>query len=299
MAALRVNFCQNDITKCMQDKCGANFTAPECIGQKVSSLQSMCPQSMFPSCKGIAQFDAIKSCVALRVDYQLLNGCMNFVEEFMGNSGCGTGMDCISEDARITSLTEIPANEVEFKNQLATAAEAASDKFFDNMEKESVTASRCVEANQPFGVKSFKGTIFGEFRLTGRIAAVKRMERLYNTKVDEISRTKSLEEARARCETIYAEAVKQNSPQARSEDKEGTWTTAYNFEPNLRNCRLTRWEKNLRSSGRVRRKWHNQGRGRWCGTGRQRRQRTGSVGRAGWFGLGRRWWGVRWRAGCR
>ncbi len=243
LASLRVNFCQNDITKCMQDKCGANFTAPECIVQKVSSLQSMCPQSMFPSCKGIAQFDAIKSAVALRVDYQLLNGCMNFVEEFMGNSGCGTEMDCIPEDTRITGMTEIPANETEFKNQLFASAEAASDKFFDTMEKESVTASRCVQANQPAGVKSFKGTIFGQVRMTGRIAAVKRMERLYNAKVDEISRAKSVDEARVRCENIYAQAVKQNSTHSRSEDKEGSWTTAYNFEPNLRNCQLTRWEK--------------------------------------------------------
>ncbi len=249
LAALRVNFCQNDITKCMQDRCGANFTAPECVGQKVTSLQSMCPQSMFPSCKGIAQFDAIKSAVALRVDYQLLNGCMNFVEEFMGRSGCGSEMDCIPADARITSLNEIPGNEAELKTQLVAAAESASDKFFDSMEKESITASRCVEANQPAGVKSFKGTIFGEVRLMGRVAAVKRMERLYNAKVDEISRTKSLEEARARCETIYTEAVKQNSPQARSEDKEGSWTTAYNFEPNLRNCQLTRWEKVCEVSG--------------------------------------------------
>ncbi|MGI5845869.1 MAG: hypothetical protein ACOX7D_01630 [Alphaproteobacteria bacterium] len=249
LAALRVNFCQNDVTKCMQDKCGSNFTAPECVGQKISDLQHMCPQSMFPSCKDIQNYDAIKAAVALRVDYNLLNGCVNFAEEFLGKSGCGTEMNCIPEDPRITSLTEIPSNEGEFKAELIAAAEAASDKFFDDMEKESLIASRCVESAQPAGKKSFKGTMFGELRLKGRIAAVKRMERLYNKKVDEISRSKSLEEARARCDEIYAEAVAQNSPHDRSENKEGSWTTAYIFEPDLRNCQLTRWEKVCETGG--------------------------------------------------
>jgi len=249
LGALRINFCQNDVTKCMQDKCGANFTAPECIGKKVSNLQNLCPQSMFPSCKNINNFDAIKSAVALRVDYQLLNGCVNFVEEFLGKSGCGTEMNCIPEDTRITSLTEIPANEAEFKAELVASAQAASDKFFDDMEKQSVTAAKCIDAAEPTGIKSFKGTIFGEIKIKGRIATIKRMERLYNAKVDEVSRNKSAGEAKTRCEAIYKEAVAQNSPQGRDENKEGSWTTAYNFEPNLRNCQLTRWEKVCETGG--------------------------------------------------
>ena len=249
LASLRINFCQNDVTKCMQDKCGTDFTAPECVGKKVSELAKMCPQSMFSSCKGINQFDAITSAIALRVDYQLLNGCMNFVEEYLGNSGCGTEMNCIAEDPHITSLTEIPENEAEFKAVLIADAEAASDKFFDTMEKESVTAANCVASRQPTGKKSYSGTIFGEVRMMGRIAAVKRMERLYNAKVDEISRNQSVEQARARCDAIYAEAVANNSPQDRSENQEGSWTTGYSFEPDLRNCQLTRWEKVCETGG--------------------------------------------------
>ena len=58
-----------------------------------------------------------------------------------------------------------------------------------------------------------------------------------------------MEEARARCDEIYAEAVAQNSPHDRSENKEGSWTTAYIFEPDLRNCQLTRWEKVCETGG--------------------------------------------------
>lgn len=249
LGALRVNFCQNDVTKCMQDKCGTNFTAPECIGKKVSELTDMCPQSMFPSCKSIKQFDAIMSAVALRVDYQLLNGCVNYVQEFMGKSGCGSEMNCIPENSRITNLTEIPEDEAAFKEELVAAAEAASDKFFEDMEKESVIAAKCIDSAEPDGVKSYKGTMFGELKIKGRIAAVKRMERLYAAKVDELSRSSSVEEAEARCKAIYEEAVAENSTQDRSENQEGSWTTAYNFEPNLRNCQLTRWEKVCETGG--------------------------------------------------
>ncbi|MCL2331131.1 MAG: hypothetical protein FWC61_01145, partial [Proteobacteria bacterium] len=36
LAYLRVQFCQNDIDKCLQDKCGADYTAPECLGKRTA-----------------------------------------------------------------------------------------------------------------------------------------------------------------------------------------------------------------------------------------------------------------------
>ena len=35
---LRTQFCQNDVDKCLRDKCGENFTAPECVGKKTSEI---------------------------------------------------------------------------------------------------------------------------------------------------------------------------------------------------------------------------------------------------------------------
>jgi hypothetical protein len=178
-----------------------------------------------------------------------MNGCLNYVEEFMGRSGCGTEMNCIPEDTRITNLTEIPSSESEFKAELVKSTEDAVDKFFETMEKESITAAGCAEAKKNPKDKTVKGTIFGEAKLLGRIAAVKRMERQYNSKVDEISRAKSLAEAEKRCKELYEKATAENSSHSRDEDKEGHWITSYNFEPNLRNCQLTRYEKVCEKSG--------------------------------------------------
>ena len=38
LAYLRLGFCQNDVDKCLQDKCGNNYDAPECIGKSTSQI---------------------------------------------------------------------------------------------------------------------------------------------------------------------------------------------------------------------------------------------------------------------
>ena len=65
---LRLQFCQNDVDKCLRDKCGENFTAPECVGKKTSEITAMCPQTMFPSCKGETQFEIIVQAALLQMD---------------------------------------------------------------------------------------------------------------------------------------------------------------------------------------------------------------------------------------
>ncbi|MBP3340087.1 MAG: hypothetical protein J6L47_00265, partial [Alphaproteobacteria bacterium] len=90
---LRTNFCQNDIDACLRDRCGENFTAPECVGKTPAQIIEMCPQSMFPSCKNETQFDVIVSAAVLQMDYQMMQGCINYFSEQLGKT-CGTDMAC-------------------------------------------------------------------------------------------------------------------------------------------------------------------------------------------------------------
>jgi hypothetical protein len=249
MRALSMRFCENDLTACFTEKCGKNMNDPVCLNQDVRAL---CRKENMPSCKGYSDTDFLNlanfTVVKLK-DAQAVM-CINYIEETLGRSGCGTEMDCIPVDAQIASLTDVPADAAAFRASLISNTDAAVDKFFDDMLAESMRIAACDTATS--GGKKNAGSIFGEAKLLGKIAANQRVERAYQAKLDEISRTKSLEEARVRCDQIYADAVAQNSAHSRDENKEGSWTTAYSFEPSLRNCQLTRFEKVCETAGTTR-----------------------------------------------
>ena len=86
---LQTKFCENDVDKCLQDKCGVDFTKPECVGKKPYEIAALCPQDMFPSCKTADQFDIIVQSAILQMDYQMLRGCVNYFGEQLGKV-CGT-----------------------------------------------------------------------------------------------------------------------------------------------------------------------------------------------------------------
>jgi hypothetical protein len=244
LRALSMRFCENDLSACFAEKCGKNMSDPVCLNQDVSTL---CRKANMPSCNGYSDNDftsLMSFTIAKMKDAQSVM-CINYIEETMGRSGCGTEMNCIAVDARITSLTDVPADEAAFKSSLIASTDAAVDKFFNDMMSESMRVAACSSATR--GIST--GTIFGEAKLLGKIAANQRMERAYQEKLDEISRTKSVEEARLRCDKIYADAVAQNSTHSRDEDKEGQWTTGHNFESNLRNCQLTQYQRVCEVSG--------------------------------------------------
>ena len=152
---LRTQFCQNDVDKCLRDKCGENFTAPECIGKKTSEITAMCPQSMFPSCKNEKQFNIILQAALLQMDYQMLQGCLNYFGEELGKV-CGTDMACLPSDDTVQALSAIPDTEeglAALRVQVRDNSKKAVDEFFKQFEKD-MTVAACADAKKPKGRSS-------------------------------------------------------------------------------------------------------------------------------------------------
>jgi hypothetical protein len=144
---LRTKFCQNDVDACLREKCGENFTAPECVGKKTSDIVAMCPQDMFPSCKSETQFDIIVSATVLQMDYQMMQGCINHFSEQLGRV-CGTDMACLPSDDTVMSLQEMPETQkeiLELRGKVRENAKVAVDDFFTQFEQD-MTIAACQDA---------------------------------------------------------------------------------------------------------------------------------------------------------
>ena len=239
LATIRVKFCENDVDKCLRNKCGENFSAPECIGKKVSEIAAMCPQSMFASCKNENQFDIIVQAALLQMDYQMMQGCINYIGEQLG-SACGTDMACLSIVPSATSFTKTPKSETE-KDALVTKVLAESDnaveEFFKQFEKDK-TVSACIDSQS--GDKKVKGktslgdSVFSAAKTVAKISAEQRNLRAMESRIAEISRSESLEEAQQNCLTTY-------KPETRDESKSNySYIKSVSFEPSLRNCHVCR-----------------------------------------------------------
>ncbi|MBQ8728944.1 MAG: hypothetical protein IJY77_01490, partial [Alphaproteobacteria bacterium] len=169
---LRTNFCQNDIDACLRDRCGENFTAPECVGKTPAQIIEMCPQSMFPSCKNETQFDVIVSAAVLQMDYQMMQGCINYFSEQLGKT-CGTDMACLPSDDTVMSLTEIPADAAgmaALRVQVRDNSKVAVDAFFKQFEKDTTVAA-CADAEKPAGRSSLGKSVFNTAKLIAEIGA--------------------------------------------------------------------------------------------------------------------------------
>ncbi|MBD5400923.1 hypothetical protein HDR61_04255 [bacterium] len=243
---LRVQFCQNDVDKCLQDKCGQDFTAPECVGKKTSEIVAMCPQSMFPSCKNETQFDIIVSSILLQMDYQMMQGCLNHFSEQLGKV-CGTDMSCLPQNSRVATMTSIPETDADvmaLRDEIADAARQAVDNFFVDFEKEKTVAA-CLSAEQPgkSGRKNLGDSIFYVAKEIANRSAESRALREFDSKVSEISRTMDVEAARKNCETTY----KPETPDKSS--KNYSYIRSVSFEPDLRNCHVCRMQQVCETGG--------------------------------------------------
>ena len=165
---LRTQFCQNDVDACLRDKCGENFTKPECVGKKPSEIVAMCPQSMFPSCKTETQFDVIVSAAVLQMDYQMMQGCINYFSEQLGRT-CGTDMACLPADDTVQGLTEIPKEESEMvalRVKVRDNSKAAVAAFFEQFEQDKTVAA-CSDAEKPAGRQKLGASVFNTAKLIG------------------------------------------------------------------------------------------------------------------------------------
>ncbi len=235
---LRTQFCQNDIDQCLRDRCGENFTAPECVGKNASEIAELCPQSMFPSCKNETQFEIIVQAALLQMDYQMLQGCLNYFSEQLGRV-CGTDMSCLPTDTKIASLIEIPDTEqglAELRETVRANTENEVNEFFKQFEQD-ITVAACQDSQKPAGQKSLGENVFNSAKMIAQINAENRSMRELETKIAEISRQQSLDEAEQNCLTMY----KPETPDKSSSNY--SYIKSVSFEPSLRNCHVCRMQQ--------------------------------------------------------
>ncbi len=241
---MRTQFCQNDVDACLRDKCGENFTAPECVGKKPAEIIAMCPQDMFPSCKGEAQYDIIVSAAVLQMDYQMMQGCINHFSEQLGRT-CGTDMACLPSDDTVMALTEIPDDEQDMANlrvKVRENAKAAVSDFFRQFEQD-MTIAACQDAKKPAGRKSLGSNVFNTAKIIAEIGAENRAMRELEAKIAELSREQDLEEAKKNCLNTY----KVEGPKKGQSNY--TYIRSVSFEPSLRNCHVCRMQQVCETGG--------------------------------------------------
>ena len=238
---LRTQFCQNDVDACLRDRCGANFTAPECVGKKPSEIVEMCPQDMFPSCKNETQFEVIVSAAVLQMDYQMMQGCINYFGEQLGRV-CGTDMECLPSDDTVMALSEIPEDIAALRVQVRDNAKAAVNEFFKSFEQDKTVAA-CQDAQKPAGKKSLGDSVFNTAKMIAEIGAENRAMRELETKIAELSRQQDLEEAEANCYATY----KVETPEEGK--KNYSYIRSVSFEPSLRNCHICRMQQVCETGG--------------------------------------------------
>ena len=241
---LRTRFCQNDIDKCLQDKCGENFTAPECVGKKPSEIAALCPQNMYPSCKNETQFDIIVQAVLLQMDYQLMQGCINYFGEQLGRV-CGTDMSCLPTDTKVASLVEIPDTEAglaELRETVRANATASVDEFFKQFEQDKTVAA-CQDGEKPKGKDSLGTSVFNTAKMIAQIGAENRAMRELESKIAELSRKQDLAAAEENCKNMY----KVESPDKSAQNY--SYIRSVSFEPSLRNCHVCRMQQVCETGG--------------------------------------------------
>lgn len=245
---LRIQFCQNDIDKCLQDKCGENFTAPECLGKTPTEIAALCPQSMYPSCKNETQFDIIVQSVLLQMDYKLVQGCLNYFGEQLG-AVCGTDMSCLPTDTTIASLTSVPDNSTDLaalretvRNNVSTSV----DEFFKQFEQDKTVAA-CQDSEKPQGRKSLGDTVFNSAKMIAQIGAENRAMRALENKIAELSRKQDLAAAEKNCLAMYQVETPDKS------SKNYSYIRSVSFEPSLRNCHVCRMQQVCETGGESKR----------------------------------------------
>ncbi len=241
---LQTQFCQNDIDKCLRDKCGENFNGPECLGKKPTEIAALCPQGMYPSCKNASQFSIIVQAVLLQMDYQMLQGCVNYFGQELGKV-CGTDMSCLPLDDKIAGLDTVPETEqemVQLRTMVRDNAQHAVDEFFVQFEKDQTVAA-CSDAKKPSGRNKLGTNVFNSAKLVAQISAENRAMRELESKIAELSRNQDIETARKNCETTYAPETPDKS------SKNYSYIRSASFEPSLRNCHVCRMQQVCETGG--------------------------------------------------
>ena len=247
---LQTKFCENDVDKCLQDKCGVDYTKPECVGKKPYEIAKLCPQDMFPSCKNAKQFDIIVQSAMLQMDYQMYTGCVNYFAEQLGNV-CGTDMACLPIVNSVESLTVLPKTDAKLANLRANViadSDAAVEEFFKQFEKDKTVAA-CADSQSGDVSKRVKGknslgtNVFNTAKLLAKMSAENRNLRELDSKIMELTRKEDVDAAKKVCLATY----KVESPQKSKSNY--TYIKSVSFEPQMRNCHVCRIQQVCEQGG--------------------------------------------------
>lgn len=246
---LKTRFCEDDIDKCLQDKCGVDFTKPECVGKKSYEIASLCPQDMFPSCKTATQYDVIVQSAILQMDYQMLQGCVNYFGEQLSKV-CGTDMACLPVVASVETLKTLPKTEqglADLRQQVIDDSNASVDEFFAQFENDKTVAacadSQSIEAKKVKGKNDLGTSVFNTAKLLAKMSAENRNLRELDSKIAELTRTQDLETAKQTCLKTY----KVESP--KKSQSNYMYVKSVSFEPSLRNCHVCRMQQVCETGG--------------------------------------------------
>lgn len=242
---LRTQFCQNDIDSCLHERCGENFTAPECVGKSAHEIAELCPQNMFPSCKNETQFDIIVQAALMQMDYQMLQGCLNYFSEQLG-AVCGTDMSCLPTDTQITSLVEVPETQADLaalRESVKASTQVAVDEFFEQFEANKTVAA-CQDSQKPSDRRSLGDSVFTSAKMIAQINAQNRSLRELESKIAELSRQQDLEEAEQNCYNTY-----QVEDPKELEGQNYSYIRSVSWEPSLRNCHVCRMQQVCEEGG--------------------------------------------------
>lgn len=251
LAYLKTKFCENDVDKCLQDKCGIDFTKAECVGKKAYEIAALCPQDMFPSCKGAVQYNVIVQSVLLQMDYQMLTGCVNYFSEQLSKV-CGTDMACLPIVSSVTALNKLPETDAKlnaFIAQVVADSDAAVEEFFKQFEKDKTIAACAdsqsgVDTSKKLKNKESLGTnVFNSAKLLAKMSAEQRNLREMDLKIAELSKKESVEKAEKNCLATY-------KPETASKSKSNyMYIKSVSFEPALRNCHVCRMQQVCETGG--------------------------------------------------
>ena len=251
LAYLKTKFCENDVDKCLQDKCGIDFTKAECVGKKAYEIAALCPQEMFTSCRDVTQYNVIVQSALLQMDYQMLTGCVNYFSEQLSKV-CGTDMACLPIVASATSFDKVPETEAAsdaLKARVVADSDAAVEEFFKQFEKDktvvacadsqtNVSDSKKVKNKESLGVN-----VFNSAKMLAKMSAEQRNLREMNSRKAELSKKESLEKAEKNCLTNY-------KPETADKSKSNyMYIKSVSFEPALRNCHVCRMQQVCETGG--------------------------------------------------
>ena len=239
LSELRTDFCQNDVDTCLRNKCGENFTGPQCVGKSSAEIVELCPRAMFTSCKNEKFYDTIVSSVLLQMNYQMVQGCINYYDEMLGRV-CGTDMNCLPKSDIVESLKKIPSDDTDLRAQVRAESKTAVKNFFKQFEKEETVAA-CKSAQQPAGRATLKDSVFTTAKMIAEMGAENRYLADLESRVAELSRAQDVEDARNNCLTVYRPEKKPTGTS--TEDMSYSYIKSVSFEPDLRNCHVCRMQR--------------------------------------------------------